>query len=53
MKVDMSNPASVAAWYRVNPQRHAEFLRHCLRSEAWREFWPAIEASRELLREAA
>lgn len=50
MTVNMADPESVAAWYRINPSRHAGFLRYCLRSEAWRAFWPAIEASRELLK---
>ncbi len=49
MTVNLSDPASIARWYAVNPKRHAEFLRHCLRSKAWAAFWPAINASRELV----
>lgn len=50
MKLNMTDPASIAAWYRINPRRHAEFLRHCLQSEVWARFWPAIEASRGMVR---
>jgi hypothetical protein len=50
MKLDLTDPQSIAAWYRINPPRHAEFLRHCLSSEAWARFWPAIAASRELVK---
>lgn len=50
MTLDLNDPASIAEWYRINPPRHAEFLRHCLRSKTWQRFWPAIAASRELVR---
>lgn len=50
MKLNLTDPASIAAWYRINPPRHAAFLRHCLKSEAWTQFWPAIVASREMVK---
>lgn len=50
MIVDLRNPQSIAAWYRVHPQRHAAFLRWALRCESYAAFWPAIEASRELVK---
>lgn len=50
MRLDLTDPASVAAWYRVNPKRHAGYLRHWLRSEMFSQFWPAIAASRELVK---
>ncbi len=50
MNLNLNEPASVAAWYRINPQRHAAMLRLWLRSEMFRDFWPAIVASRELVK---
>lgn len=50
VKLDLNDPASVAAWYRIAPQRHGQILRHWLRCEMFRDFWPAIVASRELVR---
>jgi hypothetical protein len=50
MKLDLTDPASIAAWYRVAPQRHAAMLRLWLRKEAFSQFWPAISASRELVK---
>lgn len=50
MRLDMNDPASIAAWYRVAPKRHAEFLRWALRQDAYAPFWPAIAASRELVK---
>lgn len=44
----MNDPASIAAFYRVNPKPHAEFLRWALKN--WPQFRPAIEASRELVK---
>jgi hypothetical protein len=48
--LNLTDPASIAAWYRIAPQRHAGYLRHWLRCEMFRAFWPAIEASRELVK---
>lgn len=45
----MTDPASIATWYRVHPQRHAAMLRYWLRSKAYESFWPAIIAARELV----
>lgn len=50
MKVNLNDPASIAAWYRVSPQRHAALLRLWLRKELFAAFWPAIAASRELVK---
>ena len=47
MTVDMNSPESIATWYRVNPRRHAEFLRWALRN--WPQFRSAIEAARGLI----
>lgn len=49
MKLDMRDPESIASWYSVAPQRHAAFLRWALQQDSHRAFWPAIEASRELV----
>lgn len=48
--LNMLDPASIAAWYRVAPKRHGPMLRLWLRSPMWAEFWPAIAASRELVK---
>lgn len=50
MKLDLSDPQSIAAWYRIHPVRHAAFLRFALRSESYSAFHAAIVASRELIR---
>lgn len=50
MILNLNDPASVAAWYRINPKRHAAMLRLWLRSEMFRDFWPAIVAWRELVK---
>lgn len=50
MKLNLTDPASIAAWYRIAPKRHAAMLRHWLRCEMFRAFWPAIVASRELVK---
>ena len=50
MTLDMNDPQSIATWFRVNPQRHAELLRRWLRNDLYARFWPAIAASRELVR---
>ena len=50
MTLNLNDPASIAAWFHVSPQRHAGYLRHWLRSEMFRDFWPAIAASRELVK---
>lgn len=49
MKIDLNDPQSIATWYRVHPQRHAEFLRWALRQDAYAPFHAAIAASRELV----
>ena len=50
MILNLNDPQSVADWFHVNPQRHAAMLRLWLRSEMFRDFWPAIVASRELVK---
>lgn len=50
MTLNLNDPASIAAWYRVAPQRHAAFLRWALQQDSHRAFWPAIVASREMVR---
>ncbi len=50
MRLDLNDPASIAAWYRIAPQRHAPIMRHWLRSKLHAAFWPAIAASRELVK---
>jgi len=50
MTLDLSDPQSIAQWFRINPPRHAEYLRYCLRSEAHAHFHEAIAASRELVK---
>lgn len=50
MTLDLRDPQSIAAWYRIAPKRHAEFLRWALRQESYAAFHGAIVASRELVR---
>ena len=50
MTLDLRDPQSIASWYLVAPKRHAGMLRLWLRNELFSQFWPAIEASRELVR---
>lgn len=50
MKLDLRDPQSIATWFKVAPKRHAAMLRLWLRSEMFRDFWPAIVASRELVK---
>jgi hypothetical protein len=50
MQLNLKDPHSIAAWFKVAPRRHGPLLRHWLRCESFRDFWPAIEASRELVR---
>lgn len=45
MRLDLRDPQSIAAWFKVAPQRHAEFLRQ----DAYAPFHAAIAASRELV----
>ena len=48
MRLNLNDPQSVAAWYRINPKPHAEFLRWALKN--WAQFRAAIEGSRELIK---
>lgn len=50
MRLDLTDPASIAAWYRIAPQRHAPILRLWLRNEMFAAFWPAIASSREMVK---
>jgi hypothetical protein len=50
MRLDLTDPASVADWYRIAPKRHAAMLRHWLASQFYAEFHSAIVASRELIK---
>lgn len=50
MNLNLRDPQSIADWYRVNPQRHAEFLRWALRQESYAQFHAAIAASRGLVK---
>jgi hypothetical protein len=47
MNINLTDPQSIAAWFRVAPARHGPMLRHWLK--AWPEFAPGIEAARELI----
>jgi hypothetical protein len=47
MIVNLNDPQSISAWYRVNPKQHALFLRWAL--VRWPQFKAAIEASRGLI----
>jgi hypothetical protein len=47
MRLNMKNPESIAAWYKVNPKPHGQFLRFALRR--WPQFREAIEAARGLI----
>lgn len=48
MKLDMTDPASIAAWRNVDPGRHDRQLRAMWR--LWPQFRAAIEASREMVK---
>lgn len=50
MSLDLTDPRSIAAWYRIAPQRHGQFLRWALRQDSYSPFHAAIAASRELVR---
>lgn len=50
MTLDLTDPASIATWYAIAPQRHAGYLRLWLSNPLWSAFWPAIVASRELVK---
>lgn len=50
MTLDLRDPQSIAAWYRIAPKRHAEFLRWALRQDAYAAFHAAIVASRGMVR---
>lgn len=50
MTLNLNDPASIAAWYRVAPARHAAFLRWALRQDSYAPFRAAIKASRELVK---
>ena len=50
MTLNLRDPQSIAVWYRVAPKRHAAMLRLWLRNELFAQFWPAIVASRELVK---
>jgi hypothetical protein len=44
----MTDPQSIANWYRVNPRAHGPMLRHWLR--VWPQFGASIAASREFVK---
>ena len=47
MFLDFKDPASIVAWWRVWPERHAEFLTHKLTSSP--QFAPAIREAQRLI----
>jgi hypothetical protein len=49
MLLDLNDPMSIVAWWRVWPERHGEFLTHKLRSSA--QFAPGIRAAQRLIAE--
>ena len=50
MRLNLSDPQSICEWYKVAPNRYAPLLRHWLRSKLHAAFWPAIAASREMVK---
>lgn len=48
MKLDLTDPASIAAWRNVAPERHDQQLRTMWR--LWPQFRAAIEASRGMVK---
>ena len=46
MTLDLRDPASIAAWRAVHPERHDAYLRWMWRR--WPQFRAAIEASRRI-----
>jgi hypothetical protein len=49
MFLDLNDPASIVTWWRVWPERHAEFLTHKLKSSP--QFSPGIRAAQRLIAE--
>jgi hypothetical protein len=49
MTLDLTDPQSIAAWFRVLPGRHGQHLAHFAR--LWPEFAGQIAAAGRLLRE--
>jgi hypothetical protein len=49
MLLDLNDPSSIVAWWRVWPERHAEFLTHKLKSSP--QFAPGIRAAQRLIAE--
>jgi hypothetical protein len=49
MFLDLNDPSSIVAWWRVWPERHAEFLTHKLKSSP--QFAPGIRAAQRLIAE--
>ena len=47
MFLDLNDPASIVAWWRVCPERHAEYLTHKLTSSP--QFAPAIREAQQLI----
>ncbi|WP_458232730.1 hypothetical protein [Roseateles sp. P5_E8] len=47
MLLDLNDPTSIVAWWRVWPERHGEFLMHKLRSSP--QFAPGIREAQRLI----
>jgi hypothetical protein len=47
MFLDLKDPSSIVAWWRVWPERHSEFLTHKLTSSP--QFAPAIREAQRLI----
>lgn len=47
MFLDLNDPASIVAWWRIWPERHAEFLTHKLTASP--QFAPAIREAQRLI----
>lgn len=49
MFLDLNDPSSIVAWWRVWPERHGEFLVHKLKLSP--QFAPGIRAAQRLIAE--
>jgi len=50
MQLNLNDPASIVAWFRVSPQRLGPLLRFWLTAPMFEPFRGAIAASRELVK---
>jgi hypothetical protein len=50
VRLNLNDPASICAWFHVNPSRHGPMLKHWLTVPMFEQFRPAIVAARGMVR---